>query len=125
MTQDKRYFTISFIFILFLSFSVFFNSKPRDTSSVIQTILEEGNNIALKDTHPVISIFTTHNEFDAFYSRIHINKRPAPSLPEIDFTESAILFISYGEQKTAGYSIDVHSVYKRNGTLFVKAVLYP
>jgi hypothetical protein len=123
MMRDKKYFIISFIFILFLSFSVFFNAKPRNTSSVIQTILEEGNNIALKDTHPVISIFTNHNEFDAFYSRIHINKRPVPSPPKVDFTESAILFISYGEQKTAGYSINVRSVFKRNDTLIVKAVL--
>jgi len=46
-----------------------------------------------------------------------------PSPPEVDFTENAILFISYGEQKTAGYSINVRSVFKRNGTLIVKAVL--
>jgi hypothetical protein len=52
-----------------------------------------------------------------------MNKIPIPEPPEIDFSRSLLLFVSYGEQRTAGYSIEIRKVYERNGTLVVQAVL--
>jgi hypothetical protein len=109
--------SIIFIFILYT------NAKPKEPNLVPYTLLEQGENVIPEKRNIEIEILTSQTSFEDFYGMIHKGNVPKPPPPEVDFTESAILFISYGEQKTAGYSINVRSVFKKNGTLIVKAVL--
>lgn len=123
MTIQKKYVLIILVpfIILFLFVSV--NTKPIKHNPIPYTVLEEGVNASYRETEPEIHVFVSHNSFGTFYNRVHQNKIPKSVPPAVDFTKNAVVFVSYGEQKSAGYSIDIRTVFGRNTTLIVKAIL--
>jgi len=98
-------------------------SKPKEQSAVQYDIIERGSDAANASKLPSLSIFTDQSDFKDFYSYLHMNKVPHPDAPEIDFAKNILVFLCYGEQKTAGYFISVRDVSERKETLVVKAVL--
>jgi hypothetical protein len=99
------------------------STRPPEDTSLDFSILEEGLGAAVSDMQPGLMVFTEEGEYTDFYKQIHRTKHPKPSPPSIDFENSIAVFISFGEQKSAGYFIEVRNVYVRGSTLVVKAIL--
>jgi hypothetical protein len=108
---------------LFLSSIILINSKPQQEESITYIILGEGNHASFRDTKPSISVFTDQNEFEGFYKTMHKSRVPKAEPPAVDFTNSLILFLSHGEKRTSGYTIEIRRIYSRGTALVVKAVL--
>jgi hypothetical protein len=99
-----------------------FNGKPSDRESTGFTVIEEGVELSFRPKDRELELFSTQEGFEAFYARINQNRIPKPQAPHIDFTRSIVVFITLGEKTSAGFSIDVRSVYMRTNTLVVKAL---
>jgi hypothetical protein len=87
------------------------------------TILEEGNQVSLADTEPSLLLFTNRSEYRTFYKTIHLGRKPDPVPPQVDFTENIVIFLSYGEKRTSGFSIEIQKIYIRGNALAVRTVL--
>lgn len=99
------------------------SAKPPEDASLDFSILEEGPGTAVVDMQPGLAVFTEEGEYTDYYKRIHRTKHPKPSPPSVDFNKSIAVFISFGEQKSAGYFIEIRKVYLRGSTLVFKAIL--
>jgi hypothetical protein len=113
----------SLLIVIALLLILFAGGTPKVQKNLEYRLTEKGSDIAVRDPSPSIAVFTEEGDFNTFYNYLHMNKIPLPGPPEIDFSGSLLLFVSYGEQRTAGYFIEVKKVYDRKGTLVVQAVL--
>jgi len=86
-------------------------------------ILEEGNHASLIGTEPSVLVFADHHGFEAFYKAIHIDRESVPVPPEVDFTENIVIFLSYGEKRTSGFSIKIRKLFTRGSAIVIRAVL--
>ena len=111
---------ISLLLVIFI-FGI--GAKTQEDVSIDFSILEEGIGAAVVDIQPGLAVFTTEGEYTDYYKQIHRTKHPKPLPPSIDFNKSIALFISFGEQKSAGYFIEIRKVYRRDSTLVIKAIL--
>ena len=122
MDHIKRHYHLIIPF-LSLVMILFISARSSERNSVTYTILEEGPKSSFKQAKAKISMFRTQNEFQAFYSQIHRNVHPKPDPPAVNFDQNFVVYITFGEQKSAGYSIDLRTIYRRNSTLVIKAIL--
>jgi hypothetical protein len=99
------------------------SSRPQEDASLDFSILEEGPGAAVVDMRPGLTVFTDEGEYTDYYKRIHRAKHPKPSPPIVDFNKDIAVFITFGEQKSAGYFIEIRKVYIRGSTLVIKAIL--
>ncbi len=114
---------ILIISLLPVIFIFFVSAKTPEDTSIDFSILEEGPGAAVVDMQSGLTVFTTESEYTDYYKQIHRTKHPKPPPPSVDFNKSIALFISFGEQKSAGYFIEIRKVYMRGSTLVVKAIL--
>ncbi len=98
-------------------------SKPARTAQVEYRVLEEGTNAAHRVTGPNIMVFTGDQELRTFYNQVHRTEIPRPEPPDVDFQRHTVVFLSYGEQRTSGYKIELRSVIKRKDSLILKTLL--
>ncbi|MGQ9615019.1 MAG: protease complex subunit PrcB family protein [Spirochaetota bacterium] len=99
------------------------SSKPAETGLVEYRIIDEGKNAALEERSPNLIIFTDEQDFRNYYNQIHRTEIPRPETPGVDFEKYFVVFVSYGIQKTSGYSIEIRSVFTRKDTLVIKTIL--
>lgn len=119
----KRFLTItiilsSSIILLFLICS----SKPAETGLVEYRIIDEGKNAAIEERSPNLIVFTDEQDFRNYYNQIHRTEIPRPETPSVDFEKYFVVFVSYGIQKTSGYSIEIRSIFTRKDNLVIKTV---
>jgi hypothetical protein len=123
MVKSKRLFLPAAILLLiFLALSLS-GSKTRNNRQVDFTVVEEGTQIKYKPEGPNLEIFIDQGKFESFHKNIHRTRIPPPDAPTLDFDNGLVIFISYGDQKSSGYSIDVRSVIERRDALVIKSVL--
>lgn len=121
-SQNKVVFIVV-VLSIFLFPIILINSKPQQEESITYTLLEKGNHASFRDTKPSISVLTDQNEFEGFYKTMHKVRVPKAEAPAVDFKNYLALFISYGEKRTSGYTIEIRRIYTRGTVLVVKAVL--
>ena len=120
----KSFLSIILLFIVIFIFSILFtNAKPQQKDYVYYKILEEKNHASFINTKPSILVFTDLYEYEIFYKTIHIDRGPVHAPPEVDFTENMVIFLSYGEKRTSGFSIEIRKLYTRGSTIVIRAVL--
>jgi len=95
----------SLLIVIALLLILFAGGTPKVQKNLEYRLTEKGSDIAVRDPSPSIAVFTEEGDFNTFYNYLHMNKIPLPGPPEIDFSGSLLLFVSYGEQRTAGYFI--------------------
>jgi len=98
-------------------------SKPAGEGLVEYRVIEEGKNAALEVRSPNLMVFTDEQGFRNNYSQIHRTEIPRPEAPIVDFDRYIAVFVSYGMQKSSGYSIEIRSVFTRKDTLIIKTIL--
>jgi hypothetical protein len=120
--EDKkmRWWTMLFLPLLFLTA---LNAAPPERESVRYTVLESSDVSALDYKKPWLESLSDSESYKLYYTRLHGQEVPKPHAPSVNFTRNRVLFISFGTQKTAGYSIELLDVYIRNDILVVKADL--
>lgn len=65
-------------------------------------------------------VISDREGFSELHDNIHAVRRPAPPLPDIDFTKQRVVAVFMGMQRTAGYAVDIdEDVRLRSGTLEV------
>lgn len=117
-----------FILFLLMPLIVLINGKPQGEDKIVYTIIEKGETAALESKDPEIAVFWEPDEFRAHYRAIHRNKVPQPQLPKVDFQQELVLSVSFGQQNTAGYSIELRNISTKRAkssspVLIVEAVL--
>jgi hypothetical protein len=105
-----------------LCVSLFFNGKRKYQESVEFSVIEEGVELSHRPKGRELELFSTQQRFNDFYTRMHLHTLPRPDAPHIDFTRSIVVFITLGEKRSTGFSIDVRSVHKWRKSLIVKAI---
>jgi hypothetical protein len=100
------------------------NAAPPEKETVRYTVLESNDVSALDYKKPWIEFLSDSESYQSYYTRLHGQEVPKPRAPSVNFTRNRVLFISFGTQKTAGYSIELLDVYIRNDILVVKADLH-
>jgi hypothetical protein len=113
-------FSSSYLGTLFFAPSIAFAGSPG--SEVPYTVAEKGSQAGFRSGGPQVKAFTSGVEFEQFYTKLH-TRLPAPEPPQIDFSDKAVVFIGWGRQPTAGYSIEVDSVRRKGTRLMVSARL--
>ncbi len=98
-------------------------SRKNSSSPVEYTVLEQGEDINLREADPEILVFTENGTFEPFYRLIHLTRIPQPEPPVVDFRKYSVAFLSYGEQKSTGFSIEIINVYERSSAVTVKTIL--
>ena len=86
-------------------------------------IAEDGTQMEYQNKRPDILIIQDETRFRDFHTRIHRRTIPRPSTPEVDFASYFVVFLTYGEQPSAGYFIQVRTVIKRDETVVVRTLL--
>jgi len=73
---------------------------------------------------PGATLITTQDEWQAFWHR-HTSWRipPAPQ-PELDFQVHSVIVICAGDEPTAGWALETHSVAQEKGRIVVHASLH-
>jgi len=113
------------VVFLILCVSLFFNGKRKYQESVAFSVIEEGVELSHRLKGRELELFSTQQRFKDFYTRMHLHTLPRPDAPHIDFTRSIVVFITLGEKRSTGFSIDVRSVHKWRKSLIVKAIPIP
>ncbi len=123
MFTSKKFFLPTVIFLTILITLSLIGSKTRSNRQIEFTVVEEGNQIKYKPEGPNLEIFLDRDKFESFHNNIHRIRLPQPEPPSVDYSNGFVMFISYGDQKSSGYSIDVRSAIKRRDALVIKSVL--
>jgi len=115
---------VATVLILCLSAPVLIFAGQKSGEDQVQyDIAEDGTQMEYQNKRPDIVIFQDETRFRDFHSRIHRRTIPRPSTPEIDFASYFVVFLTYGEQPSAGYFIQVRTVIKRDETVVVRTLL--
>jgi hypothetical protein len=123
MVKSKKFFLLAAILLLLFTTLFLIGSKTRSSRQVEFTVVEEGTQIKYKPEGPNLEIFLDKKKFESFHNNIHRIRIPQPEPPSVDFNNGLVIFISYGDQKSSGYSIDVRSVTERRDTIVIKSLL--
>ncbi|MCK4924706.1 MAG: protease complex subunit PrcB family protein [Spirochaetes bacterium] len=97
--------------------------KKSDGEQVQYGIAEEGTQMEYQIKKADIVVIQDETKFRDFHSRIHRTRVPKPSTPQVDFNSHFVVFLTYGEQPSAGYFIQVRTVVKRENTVVVRTLL--
>jgi hypothetical protein len=119
----QRAIGIGVILFLFLFPAVLFGGKKSGENQVNFFIVEEGANIAADNRNPNIEIFRDETRFRDWHSRVHRNTIPRPATPTVDFGTHFVVFLTYGEQPSAGYFIKVRTVLERGDIVAIRTLL--
>jgi len=98
-------------------------SRKPEGEQVAYDIAEEGTNMEYQNKKPDIVVIQDATKFRDLHTKIHRTKLPAPSVPMVDFGTHFVVFLTYGEQPSAGYFVQVRSVVKRDDTVVIKTLL--
>jgi hypothetical protein len=100
------------------------SGRRADEENLVNYVLvEEGINMEYPKKDSDMILFTDEKKFTDFHSRIHHREVPKPKPPQVDFDSHFVVFITYGQQPSAGYFIQVRSVLRRDETAAVRALL--
>jgi len=122
MKKPIKYLQVVLIIFFIPSLFILTGSKQRQKNTIPYTILEQGNTISYRENDPTVLVFKDVHTFESFYRKIHRTVVPAPSPPDIDFDQCIVIFISYGQQKSAGYDIELRNVCSRASTVVVNTL---
>ncbi|UCB44918.1 MAG: protease complex subunit PrcB family protein [Spirochaetota bacterium] len=111
------------ILLLPLLFLSAFYGKAPEKQTVSYNILESDDVAALDYRKPKVDIISDIKSFQSYYMRLHSNQVPKPKAPSVIFPKNRVLFVSFGKQNSAGYSIELLNVYIRNDVLIAEAQL--
>ena len=109
--------------LLLAGLLIFAGGKGAEEHPALFRIIERGADAAFGDAGPAVAFATGQAGFSSFYTALHINRVPAPDPPEVDFDAEACVYISFGRQRTGGYSIEVLDVRVSRGALVIQAHL--
>ena len=112
------------LLILCLSAPVLVTAGQKSSEDEVDfTIAEDGTQMEYHNKKPDIAIIQDETRFRDFHSRIHRTRIPKPSTPQVDFNSHFVVFLTYGEQPSAGYFMQVRTVVKREDTVVVRTLL--
>ena len=112
------------LFILCLSAPVLVSAGQKSREDQVDfDIAEDGTQMEYQNKNPDIVIIQDNTTFRDFHSRIHRRTVPKPSAPDVDFGSYFLVFLTYGEQPSAGYFIQVRTVLRREETVVVRTLL--
>jgi len=109
--------------VLIMSLFIFIQAGSKPEREVPFTILEEGVNSALSDREPLLTIIEDQDKLESFYSFLHRNRIPRPEPPELAFESSFVVYVSYGQKNTSGYSIDLLRIDIQRSVLVINSQL--
>jgi hypothetical protein len=109
--------------LLLAGLLIFTGGKEAEKGPALFRVVELGADAAFGDTGPAVALITGQAGFSSFYAALHANREPAPDPPAVDFGAEACVYISFGRQRTAGYSIDHLDVRVSHGVLVIRAQL--
>lgn len=95
-----------------------------NTSSISQepsfTVLLQESHCNIEETQ--YSHIESKEVLESVFSKINSTREPGLSIPEIDFSESSVLFLAMGQRTTGGYTISVDRIVTEdnNWVVFVK-----
>jgi hypothetical protein len=122
MEQRKLVVVVSGLLLLSLPALLFAGKKPEG-EQVAYDIAEEGTNMEYQNKNPDIVVIQDEGKFKDLHTKIHRIVTSKPSLPKVDFSTHFVVFLTYGEQPSAGYFIQVRSVVKRDDTVVIRTLL--
>jgi hypothetical protein len=96
--------------------------KPAGKHTLDFTVIETGNAPGYP-RDPTVRLFEAVPDFQSFYRRVHSGRVPPPEAPHVHTEENLVLYVSYGEKPTAGYSVQVREVFTRKDLVVVQAIL--
>ena len=102
---------------------IFAGGKGAEKGPALFRVIERGTDAAFGDAGPAVAFVTGRAGFSSFYAALHMNRVPAPDPPAIDFGADACVYISFGRQRTGGYSMEVLDARVSRGVLVIKAQL--
>ena len=112
------------LLIICLSAPVLVSAGQKSRENQVDfDIAEDGTQMDYHKKSPDIVIIQDKTTFRDFHSRIHRRTVPRPSAPEVDFGSYFLVFLTYGEQPSAGYFIQIRTVLKREETVAVRTLL--
>ncbi len=112
--------------ILVLSLAVpamIFARKQSGGEQVGYGIVEEGIQMEYQNKKPDMVVIQDEIKFRDFHTRINQHKIPKPAAPQVNFNTHFVVFLTYGEQPSAGYFIQVRTVVKRDDIAVVRTLL--
>jgi hypothetical protein len=122
MRKKIRY--IAVFVLLFLALPALLSAgKNPPKEQLAYDIVEEGTNMVYPNREPDIVVIQDEGKFRDLHTRIHRIGTSKPPLPEVDFSTRFVVFLTYGEQPSAGYFIQVRSVTERDDTVVIKTLL--
>ena len=66
-------------------------------------------------SYPARHVVRSRAELEAVWWQLWVQREGSTSVPPIDFTREMVIAVTMGERGTGGYTIQVDSVYRRNG----------
>jgi hypothetical protein len=122
--MKRRKVVITFLTLLvILTGAVLFAGGKSEGDQVQFSIPEEGTNMNMAFQRPEFEIILDEGKFRNLHRRIHQNKIPQPNLPNVDFNSYFVVFLTYGEQPSSGYFIQVRTVLRRDSTVIIRTLL--
>jgi hypothetical protein len=103
--------------------ALLFAGKKPEGKQIAYDVVEEGTNMSYQNGDPDIVVIQDEVKFRDLHTRIHRIGTSKPTLPEVDFGTHFVVFLTYGEQPSAGYFIQVRSVAERDGTVVIRTLL--
>jgi hypothetical protein len=103
--------------------TVLFAGGKSAEDEVQFSIPEEGTNMNMTFQRPEFEIILDEGKFRNLHRRVHQNKIPQPDLPSVDFSSNFVVFLTYGEQPSSGYFIQVRAVLRRDSTVIIRTIL--
>ena len=66
-------------------------------------------------------VLHSQQELDQLWQQLVGNRRPAPGVPVVDFTQDVVVVVGLGRQRSGGYSVQIDRVEQRGDALVVHA----
>lgn len=79
------------------------------------SVIEEGQHSPFTSLSAVV--ITNREVWEIGYSYLHATKIPSPKTPKIDFKDSVLILVTLGERRTAGFGIEVSSMFLKDDIL--------
>jgi hypothetical protein len=98
-------------------------SGGKKAEAVSHRVLEAGPYVYFRSRDPEVRVFADAESFTSFYTALHRSRVPSPKPPQVDFTQSLVIFVSAGEKPTAGFSVELLGMSRRKDTLEVEVLL--
>lgn len=118
-----RRFVTLFLVLSLAAPVMIFARKQSGGEQVRYGIAEEGIQMEYQNKKPDMVVIQDEIKFRDFHTRINRHKIPRPATPQVNFDTHFVLFLTYGDQPSAGYFIQVRTVVKRDETVVVRTIL--